>query len=103
MVKHIVCWKLKDFAEGRHRSENALLVKDRLLEMKAHLPGVLSMEVGINSELASVENYDIALTMEFDSFADLNAYQSHPEHLKFVEFIRKVRDLRVAVDYPEED
>ncbi|MGL5244279.1 MAG: Dabb family protein [Sarcina sp.] len=30
---------------------------------------------------------------------DLNSYQKHPEHVKVGEFISKVRDGRVVVDY----
>jgi hypothetical protein len=34
MVKHIICLKLKDFAEGNPKSENAKLAKEKLLALK---------------------------------------------------------------------
>ena len=34
MVKHIICLKLKDFAEGNPKSENARLAKEKLLALE---------------------------------------------------------------------
>ena len=30
MLKHIVMWKLKEFAEGKTKAENALIMKESL-------------------------------------------------------------------------
>ena len=34
MIKHIVMWKLKDFAEGGSKLENAKKIKDMLEALK---------------------------------------------------------------------
>jgi Stress responsive A/B Barrel Domain len=47
----------------------------------------------------SKTDFDIALYSEFESYADLDIYQEHPEHLKVASFIGKVRTARAAVDY----
>jgi hypothetical protein len=98
MIKHIVCFKLKDFAEGASKAENARKIKQQLDSLAATLPGVERLEVGINI-VADPMAYDIALYTEFPNQAALDAYQKHPEHQKVVQFIGKVREQRVVVDY----
>ncbi|MDI6031580.1 Dabb family protein [Flavobacterium sp. LB2P84] len=34
MIHHIVMWKLKDFAEGKSKAENAIILKERLEGLK---------------------------------------------------------------------
>lgn len=99
MVRHIVCWKLKEEAEGRSKSENAKLICDRLIEMKKDIPEILEIEAGIDPGNSS-GNWDIVLNSVFDSQQSLDIYQNHPKHLEFKEFIIKLRETRVAVDYP---
>jgi hypothetical protein len=98
MIKHIVFWKLKDFAEGASKKENAIKVKAMLEEMRGKIPGMLKLEVGINFE-ASDSACDISLYSEFESRAALDAYQIHPEHMKVKEFLPLVRTERYVVDY----
>ena len=99
MVKHIICFKLKDSAEGNPKSVNATLVKDNLLALKDKIKEIKHIEVGINSPQASADNFDMVLYTEFDSFADLEIYQKHPEHVKAADFIKKVRETRACVDF----
>lgn len=98
MIKHIVCFKLKEFAEGASRAENARKIKQQLDELAAKVPGIEKLEVGINF-VEDPMAYDIGLYCEFATRAALEAYQLHPEHQKIVQFIGKVRDQRVVVDY----
>ena len=98
MIKHIVMWKLKDFAESADKKANAVKVKRLLEGLKQKIKEIRSIEVGINLK-ASPAAYDIVLYSEFDNIQDLNAYQNHPEHLKVGDFISKVRLDRRVVDY----
>ncbi len=98
MIKHIVCFKLKDFAEGASKDENARRIKRDLEALPGKVPGVKRLEVGINI-VADPMAYDIALYTEFASQEALDKYQSHPEHQKVAQFIGKVREQRVVVDY----
>ena len=99
MVKHIICLKLKDFAEGNPKSENANLAKEKLMALKEKISEIKYIDVGINDPKAPTDNFDIVLITEFASFADLDKYQKHPEHVKASEFIKKIRDLRACVDF----
>jgi Stress responsive A/B Barrel Domain len=98
MVKHIVMWKLQDFAEGADKKENALKIKASLEGLKSKIKEVKFLEVGISVSDAA-DFYDIVLTTAFDSAKDLESYQKHPEHVKVAGFIGKVRLERKVVDY----
>jgi hypothetical protein len=99
MIKHIICLKLKDFAEDNPKSENAKLAKEKLLALKERIDEIKYIEVGINDQKASKDNFDMVLITEFDSFNDLDVYQKHPEHVKTADFIKKIKDTRACVDF----
>ena len=98
MIKHIVFWRLKDFAEGSTKRENILKVQTMLEEMREKIPGMLKLEVGLNFESSEAAS-DISLYTEFDTRESLEGYQSHPLHMKVKEFLPKVRLERRVVDY----
>ncbi len=98
MIKHIVLWKLKPNAEGRSREQNAAAMKRELEALKTKIPQIRHLEVGINM-IPSEAAYDIALYSSFESEQDLNVYQKHPDHVKIADFVGKVRESRVVVDY----
>ncbi|MBC2580427.1 Dabb family protein [Clostridium sp. DJ247] len=98
MIKHIVTWKLKDFAEGKGKVENANKIKIDLESLKDKIEQIKFIEVGININ-QSEQAYDVVLYSEFESVEDLNIYQNHPEHIKVAGFVGKVKDQRVVVDY----
>ncbi len=99
MIKHIVVFKLKDSANGKSKAENAEELKIRLLGLKDSIKEIIEIEVGIKSDKAPETNYDIILTTKFTGFDELDIYRVHPEHLKVVEFIGKISNERVAIDY----
>lgn len=99
MVRHIVLFKLADEAEGRSKAENALIIKERLEELKNTIPVIRKIEVKINLSEASADNHDVILECEFDTLEDVRTYAVHPEHIKVGEFIAKVRTSRAAIDY----
>lgn len=98
MIIHIVMFTLKDFAEEKDKSENILLMKEQLESLIDSIDLIRKIEVGLNFN-SSAAAYDIVLYSEFDSSDDLNAYQIHPEHRKVSDFIGKISDKRVVVDY----
>jgi hypothetical protein len=98
MLKHIVMWKLKESAEGNSKDENAKLMKGKLEALKAKIPEIDFIEVGFNV-VPSPAAYDVTLYCEFKDEAALKTYQVHPEHVKVAEFVGKINDNRVVVDY----
>lgn len=92
MIKHIVCWKLKD----ENKKENCAAIKQGLEALVGVVDGLRSAEVGIN---CNPDGYDLALVSLFDSQAALDAYQTHPQHVRVRDFVTAVRTARVVVDY----
>jgi Stress responsive A/B Barrel Domain. len=98
MLKHVVMWKFKDFAEGQSRMENAIWMKQHLEMLAGKIPELRSVEVGVNvkeSEMA----YDAVLIATFDSCEDLEAYKENPLHKEVSSYCKKVREKRVVCDY----
>ena len=98
MLKHIVLFKLKQNAEGATKEANGRKIKADLEALKGKISQIRHLEVGINA-IPSDAAYDIAIYSEFANEADLNLYAKHPEHVKVAEFVGKVRESRVVVDY----
>ena len=93
MLTHIVFFKLNE-----RTPVNAEKLRDALLSMTGHIPQIKYMEVGINV-VPSERAYDVALLQRFDSVADLQAYQAHPNHQEVLKYILSVAATRVSVDY----
>lgn len=99
MIKHIVMFKLSEDAEGKTRKENLDIALDMLKNFKELIPIIKDFKAVSNAPNAPDSNYDLALICDFENIEDLNAYQTHPEHLKFGKFITKVRESRACIDY----
>ncbi len=98
MIKHIVMWRFKDFAENNDKKTNLQIAKERLLSLKGKVPSLVSIEAGVNFNTSDTA-YDLALYTEFNDVKGLDEYQNHPEHLKVAGFIRSVVESRVVADY----
>lgn len=99
MIKHIVMWRLHEFADGNSKAENARKLKDYLLALKESIPQIQRIEVGTNITANDSNAADVVLYSEFENRETLTAYQKHPEHQKVVQFLSKVRSEKRVVDY----
>ena len=79
MIKHVVMWKLAEHAEGAPKASNAARIKTLLEACAGRIPGLRSLEVGIDAGLDGAA-WDVVLVSEFDDRAALDAYQVHPLH-----------------------
>ena len=70
----------------------------RLYGLEGKVPELRAIEVGADI-LHSGRSYDLALITRFDSLADMQQYQVHPEHVAVLEYLRTVVAGSVAVDY----
>jgi hypothetical protein len=98
MIRHIVCWKFLDHAEGASKAENLRKAKSLLDTLPGKIPEILSLEVGVDATQGP-RSFDLALSGTFASFPALEAYQGHPEHLHVVTFLRLVQSEKTVVDY----
>lgn len=95
MVRHIVFWNLKEEADGRGKTANAAIMKEKLEALVGKVEGLRRAEVGFNF---TEGGYDVCLYSECDSREALEVYQSHPAHMKVKEFVHKVIASRAVCD-----
>lgn len=94
MVKHIVCFKLKD--NSQESCEKAAQI---FRSMNGNVPQLKSLEVGIDF-LHSPRSYDIVLETTFEDENALNDYQNDPYHCDVVKkYIHSVQETSIAIDY----
>ena len=92
MIKHVVCFKLK---EGESKEK----AKEVLLSMKGKVPTIRSIEVGID-ELHSARSYDIILEVLLDDFDALKEYQADEYHCSVVKkHMHAVRESSISIDF----
>nr|WP_315989306.1 Dabb family protein [Desulforamulus aquiferis] len=66
--------------------------------MEGKIPQLRHLEVGADV-LHTERSYDLALITKFDSLEDLQTYQVHPVHVEVANYLAKVREAAVAVDF----
>lgn len=98
MIKHIVFWKLKEFAEGGNRVTNAAKMKTMLDACANLVPGIVKFEAAV-AQPGLEATYDVVLYSEFEDRAALEAYQEHPDHVALKPFFGAVREARQCMDY----
>lgn len=99
MIRHIVMFKFKDFAEGRTKDENVRITKEMLEALPAKIDLIKNSVVAVNAKFANPENCDLVLISDFESYDDLQKYIVHPDHKAVGAFMRPVRISRSSVDY----
>jgi Stress responsive A/B Barrel Domain len=97
MVKHIVMWNVRG-ETPEQKKEAAQLVKAAFESLSGKIPGLTTLEVGLD---VSAVDYacDVVLYTEFESQESLDAYAFHPEHLRVKQIVGDVRIARHQVDY----
>ena len=92
MIKHIVCFQLKDFGDAEE-------AKRVLLSMEGNVPMLRGISVHVD-ELRSERSYDVILEVLLDDFAALDAYQNDPYHCSVVKkHMHAVRKASIAMDF----
>lgn len=101
MIRHIVLFKFKDTANGKTKAENLQEAKARMLALKDQIPELNKLEVLFGAEGQAPTNYDYILVSDFDTLEQMQAYQTHPAHVAFGQFIKELRepDGRACIDY----
>ena len=94
MIKHIVCFKLKDHSDACKQK-----TKEVLLSMKGNVSLLRNIEVGVDF-LQSPRSYDVILQVELEDRTALDAYQADPYHVDVVKkYMHEVMESSIAIDY----
>jgi hypothetical protein len=93
MIKHVVCFKLKDNSE-----ENKQKAKEIILSMRGNVPLARSVEAGTDF-LGSDRSYDVILEVILDGREDLDDYQNDPYHCGVVKkFMHENAEKSISID-----
>ncbi|MFM2076886.1 MAG: hypothetical protein RJA49_776 [Actinomycetota bacterium] len=97
MIRHVVMFRWKDGVDAGHVEATAAA----LSRLPALIPQIVSYAYGPDLGIAPV-NFDFAVTAQFASRADFEAYRDHPDHQAFVgAFIAPFAADRFAVQFEE--
>ncbi|WP_321794686.1 Dabb family protein [Caballeronia sp. J97] len=96
-VKHIVMWDVRGETD-EEKEHLARTVKEKFEALAQEIPGLLSIEVGIDFSKESY-SHDVVLYSVFSSTQALEDYQQHPAHLRVREELAGVRITRHQVDF----
>jgi hypothetical protein len=97
MIKHIVMWDVRGETPEQKR-ETAQLVKTEFESLSGKVPGLTKLEVGM--DMSGVDYAcDVVLYTEFKDAESLEAYASHPAHLRVKQVLGDCRIARHQVDY----
>jgi hypothetical protein len=97
MIRHIVMWRLAgDTPQARQRNIEQL--QRSFHNLNGRIPGLRHLEIGVDSSRVDYA-CDVVLYSEFDNQAALDAYATHPEHLRVKQEIGDMRIARHQVDY----
>lgn len=88
-------------AEGNSAETNMNIIHSLLNSLPAKINEIKSYIHG-HDLIHSDRSYDYALVSGFDSIQALDLYRTHPEHIKVLEFIRKVTLDSKSVDFYSE-
>jgi len=98
MYSHIVMWHLKYNALENNKSENAQLMKQKLESMQGKIPGLQSIEIGIDVRQWN-NSADVIQISKFTNREALEAFHSHPNHEAHKPFVREVQLRSTVVDF----
>lgn len=98
MVRHIVMFKLKEFATPAEKQAKLDEIKTKLEALINKIDVLRKIEVKFNCN--PEESWDLILITELDSLADVSTYANHPEHVAVAKgIIGPVKADRACVDY----
>lgn len=94
MIKHVVCFKLKDNSiDAKEKATNVLM------SMITKVHSIWGIEVG-QDFLCSPRSFDIILQVVLESKEKLDEYQNDPYHVNVVKkYMHEHAESSVSVDY----
>jgi hypothetical protein len=98
MVRHIVMFKLKEFASPDEKQAKMREIKNAL-ESLIHAIDILRF-IQVDFNINPSETWDLILTSELDSVEDVRTYAGHPAHVAVSKnLIAPVKADRACIDY----
>lgn len=96
MIRHVVVFKVAGETD-EDRSASLDVLAAALRPLSESVPHLRSLYVAADTSGIS-SHWDAVLVTEHDSWDEVTAYQSHPEHIAAVHIINPVVEDRAVVD-----
>jgi hypothetical protein len=90
-------WDVRGATRDEQRA-NVEKLRAAFLGLRGRIPGLLHLEIGVDSSRVDYA-CDVVLVSDFESQAALDAYATHPEHLRARQELGDLRSARHQVDY----
>ncbi|MBU0587586.1 MAG: Dabb family protein [Gammaproteobacteria bacterium] len=97
MIRHIVMWNIRGDTPAE-KARGIELLQRSFASLRGRIPGMLHLEIGVDSSRIDYA-CDVVLYSEFENQAALDAYATHPEHLRVKAELSDLRTARHQVDY----
>ena len=96
MFRHTIMWRVLE--SPLPKKETCEKIKELLIGLNGKIPGLIKIEVGINT-LDAENIFDVILIGDFESKEAYANYSKHPEHEKIIPFFKSLKLDRAIVDY----
>jgi len=97
MIRHIVMWNVRGDTPAE-KAQGIVQLRRSFESLRGRIPGLLCLEIGVDTSRVGYA-CDVVLYSEFESQAALDAYGTHPEHLRVKREVGELRIARHQVDY----
>ena len=97
MIRHIVLWNVRG-ATPEEKAAAIAQLRRSFESLRGRIPGLLHLDIGVDTSRVDYA-CDVVLYSEFASQAALDAYATHPEHLRVKQEVVNLRTDRHQVDY----
>lgn len=97
MIRHIVFFRFQE-ANGLTKEQITSELKAKFDALTSKISEIKKLTCGIDF-LHSERSYDLALEVDFQSVDDMNSYQTNPNHVAIVEWMKPYKLAAAAVDF----
>lgn len=94
MIRHIVFFKFKPGITEKQKNK----LSADLQALKDKIPFIKRLEVGFDIG-RKPNSFDLVLNTDFNTWADVENYGAHPDHVAVVEFIKQICEDHCKVDF----
>jgi hypothetical protein len=98
MIKHIVCWNLKEKAHGLEKAALKAEARRQLEALPPLIGEIKAFQVGDNLSQRPVA-MDLVLVSEFETLGALKIYMENPAHVAVAAWLKEAVSETRVVDY----
>src|ERR1700712_3614488 len=96
MIRHIVTWKLKN-QDPAAKSAAFVVMAEGFGSLLPLIPEIRTLHIGRDLD-ETAGNWDVVLTVDYETTAALDAYQAHPEHERVIALVAPLLSERASID-----